>query len=101
MPLKPHPTDPDKMVYASPHYDLPYTPTARDTTPPKQEPRNFCPRCGKRTPDLTTIHTCTPRPWVGLTDDEREKIKAATMDLHGIAKFFATAIEAKLKEKNT
>lgn len=26
---------------------------------PAQE-RNFCPRCGKRTPDLTTIHTCTP-----------------------------------------
>ena len=22
--------------------------------------RNFCPRCGKRTTDLTTIHTCTP-----------------------------------------
>ena len=40
------------------------------------------------------------RPWVGLTDDEREKIKAATLDLHGIAKYFATAIEAKLKEKN-
>ena len=33
------------------------------TTPPKQEPRNFCPRCGKRTPDLTTIHTCTPPLW--------------------------------------
>ena len=30
------------------------------TTPPKQEPRNFCPRCGKRTADLTVIHTCTP-----------------------------------------
>ena len=42
----------------------------------------------------------TPRPWVGLTDDEREKIKASTLDLHGIAKYFATAIEAKLKEKN-
>ena len=28
------------------------------TTPP--EHRNFCSRCGKRTPDLTTIHTCTP-----------------------------------------
>jgi hypothetical protein len=27
---------------------------------PEQEPRNFCSRCGKRTPDLTTIHTCTP-----------------------------------------
>ncbi len=28
--------------------------------PPKQEPRNFCPRCGKRTADLTAVHTCTP-----------------------------------------
>ena len=26
---------------------------------PAQE-RNFCPRCGKRTRDLTVIHTCTP-----------------------------------------
>ena len=34
--------------------------TYGDITPPEQEPRNFCPRCGKRTPDLTTIHTCTP-----------------------------------------
>ena len=25
----------------------------------KQE-RNFCSRCGKRTADLTIIHTCTP-----------------------------------------
>ena len=22
--------------------------------------RNFCPRCGKRTADLTVVHTCTP-----------------------------------------
>jgi hypothetical protein len=30
--------------------------------PPAAQPaqeRNFCERCGKRTPDLTTIHTCT------------------------------------------
>jgi recombinational DNA repair protein RecR len=26
---------------------------------PEQE-RNFCSRCGKRTKDLTHIHTCTP-----------------------------------------
>jgi hypothetical protein len=26
---------------------------------PEQE-RNFCSRCGKRTADLTVIHTCTP-----------------------------------------
>jgi len=25
-----------------------------------QQEQNFCPRCGKRTADLTTIHTCTP-----------------------------------------
>ena len=31
------------------------------TTPPLPiQERNFCPRCGKRTVDLTTIHTCTP-----------------------------------------
>jgi hypothetical protein len=31
-------------------------------TPPAAQPeeRNFCPRCGKRTADPTTIHTCTP-----------------------------------------
>jgi DNA-directed RNA polymerase subunit RPC12/RpoP len=28
--------------------------------PPQPEERNFCQRCGKRTADLTTIHTCTP-----------------------------------------
>ena len=26
----------------------------------RTEERNFCPRCGKRTADLTVIHTCTP-----------------------------------------
>jgi len=34
-----------------------------DGVPPQvaqPEERNFCPRCGKRTADLTTIHTCTP-----------------------------------------
>ena len=30
------------------------------TAPPKPTAQNFCSRCGKRTPDLTTIHTCTP-----------------------------------------
>jgi hypothetical protein len=34
------------------------------TTPPLPvqpvQERNFCSRCGKRTAELTTIHTCTP-----------------------------------------
>ena len=34
-----------------------YTPSP--AAQPAQE-RNFCSRCGKRTADLTTIHTCTP-----------------------------------------
>jgi hypothetical protein len=34
---------------------------------PAQEPRNFCQRCGKRTPDLTTIHTCTPPRGLEMT----------------------------------
>jgi hypothetical protein len=90
MPLKPHPTDPDKMVYASRQYDMPDTPTARaylakvledDDTQVYGDALtiayqsgyydgkkaalagrewNFCERCGKRTADLTVIHTCTP-----------------------------------------
>ena len=63
--------------------------------------RNFCPRCGKRTADLTAIHTCTPPPqrqWVGLTDEERSDIAAQG---HQRWKEYAEAIEAKLKDKNT
>jgi hypothetical protein len=37
-------------VYITPPAPLPVQP----------EERNFCQRCGKRTADLTTIHTCTP-----------------------------------------
>jgi hypothetical protein len=32
---------------------------ANGVAQPAQE-RNFCSRCGKRTADLTVIHTCTP-----------------------------------------
>ena len=34
--------------------------TALYTHPPQRTEQNFCSRCGKRTPDLITIHTCTP-----------------------------------------
>jgi hypothetical protein len=30
------------------------------THPPQRTEQNFCSRCGKRTPDLITIHTCKP-----------------------------------------
>ena len=31
------------------------------------EPRNFCSRCGKRTADLSVIHTCTPPRGLEMT----------------------------------
>ncbi len=34
--------------------------TALYRHPPQRTEQNFCSRCGKRTPDLITIHTCTP-----------------------------------------
>ena len=77
MPLKPHSTDPDKMVYASRQYDMPDIPSARayldkvlddddDTLTIAYQSgyydgkkaalagleQNFCPRCGKRTKDI-------------------------------------------------
>jgi len=65
---------------------------------------NFCERCGKRTADLTTIHTCTPpqRTWVGLTPEELNMIgdSMRTWNSWSITDVY-TAIEAKLKEKNT
>lgn len=32
----------------------------KDALAQPQEANNFCPRCGKRTPDPAAIHTCTP-----------------------------------------
>ena len=92
MPLKPHPTDPDKMVYASPHYDLPDTPTARAYLAKVLEDED----------DDIQVYK---RPWVGLTDEE--------VELYWDWEDFQTGagrstilemvrdIEAKLKEKNT
>jgi hypothetical protein len=63
------------------------------------EERNFCPRCGKRTADLTTIHTCTPpqSQWVGLTVDELIDLERKHLSHENLTR----AIEAKLREKNT
>jgi hypothetical protein len=40
--------------------DVPETNFGNIAAQPAQELHNFCPRCGKRTADPTTIHTCTP-----------------------------------------
>ena len=63
------------------------------------EERNFCQRCGKRTADLTTIHTCTPpqSQWVNLTVDELIDLEHKHLRHEDLVQ----AIKAKLKENNT
>ena len=77
MPLKPHPTDPDKMVYVSRQYDIP------------------------QLQGLTTPQ----RPWVGLTDGEIDAIYLQHHNQYDECESpnwgYERAIEAKLKEKNT
>ena len=43
-------------------FEMTYEPVeeAAPAHPPQRTEQNFCSRCGKRTADLTTIHTCTP-----------------------------------------
>lgn len=50
-------------------YSLPCGDYLLYTHPPQRTEQNFCSRCGKRTPDLTTIHTCTPPQRKPLTDE--------------------------------
>ena len=67
MPLKPHPTDPDKMVYESHQYDL-------------------------------------PKPWVGLTQEQRQQLWTASGNIAGFGGISfkdIDRIEAMLKENNT
>ena len=93
MPLKPHPTDPDKMVYASPHYDLPDTPTARA----------YLAKVLEDDDDIQVYK----RPWVDLTDAEKDGkrllengllFNAAEVQAWELGVEYA---EAKLKDKNT
>ena len=79
MPLKPHPTDPDKMVYVSRQYDMPDTPTARAYLAKVLED------------DDTQVYK---REWVGLTAEEAAECwtTSATQTWKNF--------EAKLKEKN-
>ena len=50
---------------------------------------NFCERCGKRTADLTVIHTCTPPQRKPLTDEEHDQLMRGRSTLH-----YGRAVEA-------
>jgi hypothetical protein len=78
--------------------------------------RNFCERCGKRTADLTVIHTCTPpqqEAIYGMNQDDWKDVVAAiskVRDGRGIylgcrpadvfQEWFLALGTAKVKEKN-
>ena len=52
--------------------------------------------------DRVPLYTTPPqRPWVGLTDEEREEIENRPFSQNDWLWSYACAIEAKLKEKNT
>ena len=76
-----------------------------------------CKRCGVEGSPATTeaeakrlwivwhhkkLYTTPPtRPWVGLTDEEREEIENRPFSQNDWLWFYTRAIEAKLKDKNT
>jgi hypothetical protein len=91
----------EKIAYVT-AMDYEYQRWAREAlaiTELESQEQNFCSRCGKRTADLTTIHTCTPpqRTWVGLTESDRKEIERQSVYVDGAIRM----TEAKLKEKNT
>ena len=69
------------------------TPTTAFGNPAPIAQYYICPHCKEQSPLV--------REWVGLTDEERESIANVTIHVHGQGWAYATAIEAKLKEKNT
>ena len=75
MPLKTHPTDPDKMVYCSRQYDI---------------------------PQLQGVTTTPQRTWVELTQEEKDSLVDAMPDhvqpWHLMN--FVNVIEAQLRSKN-
>ena len=109
MPLKPHPTDPDKMVYVNGGYtklipmqtNLPEATTALGTV---VKPKRWveCAKCKKVSP-------LEEREWVGLTDAEIEGAIdegfAFGLDDGNVSNKivirYVRVIEAMLKEKNT
>jgi hypothetical protein len=55
------PVQPEQDFKTATKEDAPLVKWAKEQTPPLPvQEHNFCPRCGKRTADLSTIHTCTP-----------------------------------------
>jgi hypothetical protein len=91
MPLKPHPTDTDKMVFKAIQIDDPYE-------------RGFIDGMQKQMQSSVdkAVNAMSKKEWHGLTDEEYEAMaeKYVTNCYFDTLKY-ARAIEQKLKGKNT
>jgi hypothetical protein len=62
--IAPQRTEQEPVAWISPkghiHFDPYLDSIPLYIHPPQRREQNFCSRCGKRTKDLTHIHTCTP-----------------------------------------
>ena len=106
MPLKPHPTDPDKVIFVTDRYDL--------QSHANEYERGFIDGMQKQMQSSVdkAVNSMGKREWVGLTEDEihecfEECCNLKVVDpkggVRGSVNIFdvGMAIEAKLKEKNT
>ena len=110
MPFKPHPTDPDKMVYESRKYDFEPIEWRQHASAYEQ---GFIDGMQKQMQSSVdkAVNSMGKREWVGLTEDEihecfEECCNLKVVDpkggIRGSVNIFdvGRAIEAKLKEKN-
>ena len=93
MPLKPHPTDPDKVIFVSHRYDL--------QSHANEYERGFIDGMQKQMQSSVdkAVNSMGKREWVNLTKDEIFEIAnfCKGQDIFALAK----ELGRKLKEKNT
>jgi hypothetical protein len=101
VPFKPHPTDPDKVVYQSRKYNFETSP--RHALQAEYE-RGFIDGMQKQMQSSVdkAVNAMSEREWVGLTEEDLKLLSAEWRIVYGAwMDDFAKDIEAKLKEKNT
>ena len=92
MPLKPHPTDPDKVIFVTDRFD--------SQSYANEYERGFIDGMQKQMQSSVdkAVNAMGKREWVGLTDEEIQEclqgLPTQTIDV------YARRIEAKLKERN-
>lgn len=94
MPLKPHPTDPDKMVYESRKYD-----TEAWRKDASEYEKGFIDGMQKQMQSSVdrAVNAMAKREWVGLSNGEMTELSEMELGRWDLI----LEVEAKLKEKNT